>query len=331
MASGKNVTKSQTDADIFTGQHSWEIKEYRLRAKMEDQIESPIFGIEKKNAEGKTRTINFQLQLGAPDQKKITTASLKCLSRGEYVVRSSIGAGTGDKPENLGSLTEKFDSLKNTWSYAVTKELSSTTWNLVLVCDLYVLARKGQEILEVPVQGTLPTLGVQLATALGSSDFSNVKIRCREKTFTCHKAVLVARSEVFKAMLGVSETKESETGEVDIVDMEPEDVGQLLRFLYTDDVDHEVMNPSKLLAAAEKYNLSKLKSICGDLLADRLCAENAVEVLKLSFCYGPEQLKECSVAFIASNISKVAQAPDWEEIKTCPEGILAVLMCRDKI
>ena len=56
------------------------------------------------------------------------------------------------------------------------------------------------------------------------------------RRFSCHKAVLAARSDVFAAMFSHKATTESTTNEVHIRDTEPDILEQLLNFVYTDKV-----------------------------------------------------------------------------------------------
>ena len=58
------------------------------------------------------------------------------------------------------------------------------------------------------------TLGDQLSEAFNGGDFSDVTLICGEKRFSCHKFILSARSDVFKAMFSHENTKEGQTNQV---------------------------------------------------------------------------------------------------------------------
>ena len=57
-------------------------------------------------------------------------------------------------------------------------------------------------------------LGDQLNDAFNSGDFSDVTLMCGERNFPCHKIILSARSDVFKAMFSHENTKEGQTNQV---------------------------------------------------------------------------------------------------------------------
>ena len=57
-------------------------------------------------------------------------------------------------------------------------------------------------------------LGDQLSEAFSGGQFSDVTLVCAEKKFPCHKVILSARSDVFKAMFSHENTKEGQTNQV---------------------------------------------------------------------------------------------------------------------
>src|SRR5947208_3003451 len=77
-----------------------------------------------------------------------------------------------------------------------------------------------------------------------------------ECTWSAHKAILCARSEVFRAML-TSNMAESAKGEICIPGHSAEAMGCFLRFLYTDNCDATVFESvhTELLELAHKYQV----------------------------------------------------------------------------
>ena len=73
-----------------------------------------------------------------------------------------------------------------------------------------------------------------VSRALYNTEFSDITLKCEDKTFPCHKVILSARSDVFAAMFSHRDTKEDNTNEVEIEDLDAETLGHLLQFVYTD-------------------------------------------------------------------------------------------------
>lgn len=59
---------------------------------------------------------------------------------------------------------------------------------------------------------------------------SDLILKARDKTYQVHKVVLVSRSSRFKAMLG---TKKNDVAIMDIVDVQPDVLDELLMYIYT--------------------------------------------------------------------------------------------------
>ena len=82
--------------------------------------------------------------------------------------------------------------------------------------------------------------------------FSDVVLVVGGKEFKAHKNILAARSPVFAAMFD-NEWKESQqNSRVEINEMDPEVFGDLILFLYTDQILSLDRHVSELLIAADK-------------------------------------------------------------------------------
>lgn len=88
---------------------------------------------------------------------------------------------------------------------------------------------------------------------LESEEFSDFALCVGDKVFPAHKCILAARSSVFRSMFKYN-MKETQDNRVHITDMDTEVVNQMLRFIYTDEVETEKLAEfaADLLVAAEK-------------------------------------------------------------------------------
>jgi len=124
-----------------------------------------------------------------------------------------------------------------------------------------------------------------------------------------HKFILSLRSPVFRAMFQ-AEMSEAATSEVLIEDFDAPVMQEFLRFLYTDRLDRSALEryAEQLLAAACKYQVPGLESLCENHLCASLGVHNVVSVLYLSDLYNAEQLKARALHYIAHNAKEVVQA-----------------------
>ncbi|GBM91666.1 Speckle-type POZ protein-like B [Araneus ventricosus] len=112
--------------------------------------------------------------------------------------------------------------------------------------------------------------------------FSDTEIRTSTKTYPAHKAILSARSPVFRNMFS-HDMKEKSSGHVDITDFEDDTVHRMLLYIYADSLEGlQFGSASKLYVAADKYEILSLKSRCSSFMKANLCPENACDVLVLA-------------------------------------------------
>ena len=132
------------------------------------------------------------------------------------------------------------------------------------------------------------------------------KMSAETARIPAHKFVLSLRSPVFRAMLygGLSETL---SREVEIPDFPAEVVRAFLSYLYTDSCDAAVMEQhgELLLAAACKYQVTGLESLCEEHLCATLSVENVVNVLFLADLYEARRLKYRALQFISCHTRAV--------------------------
>jgi len=81
------------------------------------------------------------------------------------------------------------------------------------------------------------------------------------RVFRCHKAILGARSPVLKAAF-VHNMVEKATGKINIDGIESNTVEDMLKYIYGGKIENLEDKATKLLAAADQYDLKLLKKKC---------------------------------------------------------------------
>lgn len=118
--------------------------------------------------------------------------------------------------------------------------------------------------------------------------FTDMEFRCEGRRFPAHRALLAARSPVFRAMFA-SAMQESRSGVVEVEDVLPAVLQELLHFLYTAHLSEAPAAgatgeaarwPLDLYAAAHRYQVNSLTRLLeGFLLAEVPAPEALVERL----------------------------------------------------
>ena len=128
-------------------------------------------------------------------------------------------------------------------------------------------------------------------------------IKCQGKEFKVHRAVLASQSPVFMAMFEV-DMKEKQSGVIEVSDITPEAMSDLVTYLYTGTAPNLKTLASELLEAAEKYQLFHLVTKCEDELGRNIKDTNVVEMLLLADLHGRSTLKKACFKFIRLQLCK---------------------------
>ncbi|XP_046983920.1 ankyrin repeat domain-containing protein 65-like [Schistocerca americana] len=143
------------------------------------------------------------------------------------------------------------------------------------------------------------TAAVDLGALLDAGDGAVVTLVAGETRLAAHRAVLAARSPVFRAMFQ-HDTLEANCGE--LTDTAPE-----------------------LLTAADKYGLSALKAACEQQVAAQLEVETAAAAAVLAVRHSCPSLTAAAIHFIRSQTHKVMATQGWADaVLQYPKDIVEV-------
>ncbi|KAJ4828332.1 BTB/POZ and MATH domain-containing protein 4 [Turnera subulata] len=175
-------------------------------------------------------------------------------------------------------------------------------------------------------------IGSHFGSLLENEECSDITFNVCGEKFRAHKLVLAARSPVFETDL--TDAMEEDNHEVDIADIEPKVFKALLHFIYKDalieDEELSVLSstsiPSvfetlaaKLLGAADRYELPRLKLMCESVLCKDISVDSVAKILALADRYHAMDLKSVCLKFAAENLVAVMQSDGFEYLKeNCP-------------
>jgi len=187
---------------------------------------------------------------------------------------------------------------------------------LTIFCEVSVVG----ETVNVTGQSSVTPVkvpGCRLSDDLGllfdRSAFSDVTLVVADRQFHVHKALLAARSPVFSAMFE-HDMEERKLNRVEITDVDPEVVAEMLRFIYTGRSPNLTKMADELLAAADKYALERLKVMCEEALCVNLNVDNVSDILALADLHCAEQLRTHAIDFINSHATDVMETCGWKEM-----------------
>ncbi|TVU05002.1 hypothetical protein EJB05_48149, partial [Eragrostis curvula] len=155
-----------------------------------------------------------------------------------------------------------------------------------------------------PIAVSSSNMGDHFGSLLNHTDGSDVSFSVGGEIFPAHRAVLAARSPVFRAQLFGS-LADAKMPCITLHDIQPSTFKILLRFIYTDvlPTDEELESSStmelfqNLLATADMYHLDRLKLLCAQKLWERVSAETVAAILACAEMNNCQELKNSRQKF----------------------------------
>ncbi|ONI34565.1 hypothetical protein PRUPE_1G487700 [Prunus persica] len=152
------------------------------------------------------------------------------------------------------------------------------------------------------------------------ASFSDVVLVASEDTSAgapvavpAHKAVLVSRSPVFRAMLE-NEMEESLSGTIKIGDVSYDALRTFVNYLYTAEVCLDEDMACDLLILAEKYQVQHLKDYCEKFLVSKLNWDNSVMNYTFAHQHNAKHIIDAALTLITDNMDKLTTREEYVEL-----------------
>eukprot|EP00088_Acartia_fossae_P005748 TRINITY_DN12594_c0_g1_i1.p1 TRINITY_DN12594_c0_g1~~TRINITY_DN12594_c0_g1_i1.p1 ORF type:complete len:426 (-),score=56.56 TRINITY_DN12594_c0_g1_i1:105-1382(-) len=157
-----------------------------------------------------------------------------------------------------------------------------------------------------------------LLNLLETGELTDIEVTCGTETFRCHSVVLAAKSNVFRAML-VNDMREKATKKINLENIEPDIFKAILMYMYGGEIINfdDQDKASRILKAADQYELLDLKRRCEKNLCSHLTIKNCLEHLIIAEMHNVTRLKQLAIKFVVENAQEVTFLPSWQEKLTC--------------
>jgi len=184
------------------------------------------------------------------------------------------------------------------------------------------------------IQSTSPDhLGDGLRELYRLGEFLDVTLECAERAFCAHRAVLAAKSEVFKQGLAASMETPGMRQEVQLADISnPEAVNIMLDHIYmmelvtSQEYDPKTQEINKdVLRLAQNFQLPCLTERATHWLAKDLTTGNAIERLMTCEDFNLDELKNKILEQLTCNKRALAEVARSPQIMNYPKLMQALL------
>jgi speckle-type POZ protein len=146
-----------------------------------------------------------------------------------------------------------------------------------------------------------------------------------EQEIPVHRMLLEARSPFFRGMLE-SNMAEAQQGRYVVRDINAEVFKALLHFIYTDALPEELEGSNlevnmaqHLLAAADMYQLTRLRQMCERRLCETVDVETVATTLALAEQNHAEDLKRVCLDYVSKHLHLVIHTEGYRHMsRSCP-------------
>ncbi|XP_021732661.1 BTB/POZ domain-containing protein At3g56230-like [Chenopodium quinoa] len=129
-----------------------------------------------------------------------------------------------------------------------------------------------------------------------------------------HRALLAAKSEIFKNMLDSDDCKEAPNEAITLPELNHDELESLLKFLYSGSLPIEKVEKHvySLSVAADKYEIHFLQKFCDRQMLNSLSSSNALDILEISDVCSNLTLKDTALNFIVRNMEDIVFSSKFE-------------------
>merc|ERR1719447_460224 len=110
-----------------------------------------------------------------------------------------------------------------------------------------------------------------------------------------------------------AEMKEGNAREVNIDNLDPKVLGDMLQFIYTGKIPNTDEFMKDLLEAANYYQLEQLKIACEESLCLILQSNNCIGFLIFADTFSANLLRKKSLVMVAKNLSVLMKTSEWKD------------------
>ncbi|CAK6435784.1 unnamed protein product [Pipistrellus nathusii] len=150
-----------------------------------------------------------------------------------------------------------------------------------------------------------------LKDMLDHGKFLDCVVRVGEREFPCHRLVLAACSPYFRARFLAEPEAGAAGGELRLEEVAPDVVAQVLHYLYTSEISLDEASVQDLFAAAHRFQIPSIFTICVSFLQKRLCLSNCLAVFRLGLLLDCARLAVAARDFICARFPLVARDADF--------------------
>ncbi|XP_029315227.1 kelch-like protein 41a [Cottoperca gobio] len=143
-------------------------------------------------------------------------------------------------------------------------------------------------------------------------------LKVGDRSIPCHQLILSACSPYFRELYFSQDAKETDRMEVVLENLDPDVMESIVNYMYSAEIDINDDNVQGILAAANRFQIPSVFTVCVNHLQKTLSEKNCLAIYRLGLMLNSARLAMAARDHIADRFETIAKDEDFLEL-TPPE------------
>ncbi|XP_034069359.1 kelch-like protein 41a [Gymnodraco acuticeps] len=148
-------------------------------------------------------------------------------------------------------------------------------------------------------------------------------LKVGDRSIPCHQLILSACSPYFRELYFSEDDKETDKMEVVLENLDPDVMEAIVNYMYSADIDINDDNVQGILAAANRFQIPSVFTVCVNYLQKQLSEKNCLGIYRLALMLNSSRLALASRNHIADRFETLAKEADFLELS--PPELFAII------
>ncbi|KAK9537587.1 hypothetical protein VZT92_005191 [Zoarces viviparus] len=162
-----------------------------------------------------------------------------------------------------------------------------------------------------------------LKELLNENKLIDCVLKVGDRSIPCHRLILSACSPYFRELCFLEDGKEKDTMEVVLEDMDPNVMEAIVNYMYSAEIDINDNNVQDILAAANRFEIPSVFTVCVNYLQKGLTKKNCLAIYRLGLMLNSARLALAARDHIADRFETIAKDEDFLEL--APPELFAII------
>lgn len=162
-----------------------------------------------------------------------------------------------------------------------------------------------------------------LKELLNENKLIDCVLKVGDRSIPCHRLILAACSPYFRELYFSADGTEMDQMDVVLENLDPNIMEVIVNYMYSAEIDINDNNVQDILAAANRFQIPSVFTVCVNYLQKKLSVKNCLAIYRLGLMLNSARLAMAARDYIADRFETIAKDVDFLEL--APPELFAVI------